>query len=118
MRRAPVPRVSEKRSKYGAKPTVVDGVRFASQKEAARYRDLKLLEQAGQISGLVLQQRFDLEVCGVCIGRYVADFEYLEREGGRWQRRVEDVKGYRTPLYRWKKKHFEAQYNAKIREVS
>jgi hypothetical protein len=30
---------------------------------------------------------------------------------------VEDVKGMRTPMYRWKKKHVEAQYGITITEV-
>src|SRR3990167_2292221 len=33
--------------KYGAVPTVVDGIRFASKKEARRYSVLRLLEKAG-----------------------------------------------------------------------
>ena len=52
-------------------------------------------------------------VSGITIGHYVADFEYLEGD----VRIVEDVKGMKTPLYRWKKKHFEAQYGLKIRET-
>jgi hypothetical protein len=28
------------------------------------------------------------------------------------------VKGFKTPLYRWKKKHVEAQYGITIREVT
>lgn len=30
---------------------------------------------------------------------------------------VEDVKGFKTPLYKWKKKHVEAQYGITIREI-
>lgn len=41
-------------SKYHAQPTLVDGIRFASRKEAARYRELCLLERAGEIQGLQL----------------------------------------------------------------
>ena len=107
-----------RRSKFNAKPTVVDGIRFASQKEAKRYSELKLLEKAGVIYSLQLQPRFDLRVeDGEVIGRYVADFQYNQACFGGSRRVVEDVKGFKTPLYRWKKKHVEAQYNIKIREI-
>jgi hypothetical protein len=44
-----------KPSKYRAIPTTVDGIRFDSKREAARYGELKLLEKAGHIRGLTLQ---------------------------------------------------------------
>ena len=47
-------------NKYKAKPLTVDGIRFASQREGSRYRELKLLEKAGQITGLELQPVFEL----------------------------------------------------------
>ena len=31
---------------------------------------------------------------------------------------TEDVKGVRSPLYRWKKKHFQAEYGRPIFEVN
>ena len=102
-----------KYGKFGAKPVPIDGHRFPSKAEGARYQTLKLLERAGKITGLTLQPRFPMIVSGITIGHYVADFEYLEGD----VRIVEDVKGMKTPLYRWKKKHFEAQYGLKIRET-
>lgn len=38
--------------KYHAKPTTVDGIRFASKAEARRYSELRLLEKAGEIKNL------------------------------------------------------------------
>ena len=106
-------------SKYHAKATVVDNIRFASQKEARRYGELKLLEKAGEIQELHLQPAFDLYaddgVCGRKLGRYVADFEY--RIAPDWELVIEDVKGFKTPLYRWKKKHVEAQYGITVVEI-
>jgi hypothetical protein len=116
-------RLPAKRSKYGAKPVVVDGIRFHSTKEANRYLDLKLLEKAGQIQFLQLQRRVPL--CAwrlgdpVEVGAYVADFSYCTHIGTApcfWCV-VEDVKGYDTPLSRWKRKHVEAQYGVKVRLV-
>lgn len=119
-----------KPSKYRAKPTVVDGIRFASQKEARRFSELKLLEKAGEIRNIRVQPRFELTVenrdypgngygRSMVVGTYVADFAYtavgyrpvLDREV------VEDCKGFRTPLYKWKKRHVESQYGIRILET-
>ena len=42
-----------KQNKYGNEKTVVDGITFASRKEASRWQELKMLEKAGEITGLV-----------------------------------------------------------------
>lgn len=125
-----------KPSKYRAKPIVIDGILFHSQKEGRRYQVLKLLEKAGEIEDLELQPKFPLYVpptsgtvrgflnarmreaqtgsTNIRIGEYRGDFAYYDPKGGRV---VEDVKGFKTPLYRWKKRHVEAQYGIIIREV-
>ena len=107
-------------SKYHAQPLVLDNIRFASTKEAHRYQELKLLERAGQIFNLRLQPRYELRVplengSTFQVGAYVADFAYWDLP--KRQVVVEDVKGFKTPLYRWKKKHVEAQYGVQILEV-
>lgn len=105
-------------SKYKSRKVEVDGITFHSAKEAKRYGELKLLEKAGEIRELVLQPRFPLDVAGVKVATYVADFKYLERdEDDLWQLVVEDVKGFRTPVYRLKAKLFSALYFFPIREV-
>lgn len=118
MRTRATARINVRPHKYGAKRTVVDGITFASQKEARRYQELRLLEKAGEIQGLELQPRFPLEVPtagdDTPIGEYRADFAYRERRRGYV---VEDVKGFKTPLYKWKKKHVEAQYGITIVEI-
>ena len=109
------------RSKYNAKPTVAEGIRFASQKEGRRYAELRLLEHAGEIRDLRVQPRFPLWAhTGVVsddpikIGEYRGDFAYEDRKG---QTVVEDVKGFKTPLYKWKRKHVMAQYGITISEI-
>ena len=89
-------------SKYHAIPDEVDGIRFASRAEARRYKELKLLERAGKISGLKLQPVFQLHA-GI---KYIADFEYYEN--GRLV--VEDVKGMETKEFRLKKRLLLADY--------
>lgn len=121
-----------RRSKYGARRTTVDGIMFASKRESERYRELKLLENAGKIWDLELQPRFPLLVPSTSgylmraakaltsgglfkIGEYRGDFKYYD--GTTIPYVVEDPKGFKTPLYRWKKKHVEAQYGIQIREI-
>lgn len=101
--------------KFGAVRTAVDGLAFASRAEAARYQQLTLLERLGTIRQLRLQTKWPLIVNDITIGAYVSDFDYLEGEMN--ELKVEDVKGVRTPLYKFKRKHFEAQYGFKIIEV-
>jgi hypothetical protein len=107
------------RSKYGAVKVTVDGITFDSKREAQRYHELKLMEKAGQIMNLRLQPEFALRAWqngnSPIVGTYIADFSYLDILTNN--RIVEDVKGFKTPLYRWKKKHVEAQYGIQIREV-
>ena len=112
--------------KYNAQPTMVDNIRFASKAEAKRYGELKMLEKAGKISDLCLQPRFPLLLANrlgigtVSLGVYVADFQYVEytHPSAPGVLITEDVKGVKTPLYRWKKKHVEAQYGITITEIT
>lgn len=100
-------------NKYRAIRTEVDGIMFASKKEALRYKELKFLLQEQRISDLVLQPKFPIQVNGKKICTYIADFMY--NEDGKQV--VEDVKGVKTSVYRIKKKLTEAIYNITIKEV-
>ena len=51
-----------RKNKFGAVKTVIDGITFASKKEAERYKILALLESQGKIDNLRLQPRFPLMV--------------------------------------------------------
>ena len=121
-----------KRHKYGAVATELDGIKFHSKREAKRYAELKLLEQAGEIWDLELQPRFPLYVPSTSgylmraakaltqgglfkVGEYRGDFKYRDTRTTPYV--VEDCKGFATPLYKWKKKHVEAQFGITIREL-
>lgn len=99
-------------TKYNARRTTVDGIHFDSQAEAMRYCQLKLLQEAKQISGLFCHIRFCLQDAFKRDGKtilgiwYEADFLY--NENGR--RVVEDVKGKRTAVYLLKRKIFWKAY--------
>jgi hypothetical protein len=104
-----------KPSKYRNKRTVVDGIMFASQREAKRYSELKLLQEAGKIDGLRLQVKLPCYCCGNLICTYIADFWYGDLEKHACV--IEDAKGFKTPVYRLKKKLVEAIYGIEIVEV-
>lgn len=91
-----------KRHKYNAKRVELDGIKFASKKEALRYKLLRDREQRGEIRDLRLQVRFPIVINGIKVCTYIADFEYVEVASG--ERVVADVKGWRTDLYKLKKK--------------
>ena len=87
-------------SKYHAQPTTLDGHTFPSLREASRYSELCLLLRAGDITDLSLQVPFPIHVNGTLACTYIADFVYTQ--DGR--RVVEDSKGFRTPIYKLKRK--------------
>ena len=102
-------------SKYKAVKEVVDGITFASKHEARRYRQLKLMERAKTIQDLHLQVAFPL-IKKSKHGReikYVADFVYYEN--GHMV--VEDAKGYRTDIYKLKKRMMAELYGIEIKET-
>lgn len=102
--------------KYNNVPTVVDGIRFASKREAKRYGELKLALQAGAIRDLRRQVRYPLTVSGVeRTTTYIADFVYEDVATGETV--VEDAKGFKTKEYILKAKMVLAQYGITIREV-
>tara|TARA_R110000782_G_scaffold240221_1_gene326673 strand:- start:23 stop:331 length:309 start_codon:yes stop_codon:yes gene_type:complete len=101
-------------SKYKAiKTQHPDGTWFDSKKEAKRYAELLILERAYEITNLELQPRYDMILNGVKICSYSADFRY--QDGLKLV--VEDVKGYKTPVYNLKKKMMRAFHAIEIFET-
>ncbi|MGL4999508.1 MAG: DUF1064 domain-containing protein [Cetobacterium sp.] len=89
---------------------------FDSKKESKRYNELTLLFNDNVISFLETQKVFKLEINGMLICKYIADFVY--HENGNMV--VEDVKSSytaRLPVYRIKKKMMKAIYDIDIQEV-
>ena len=98
--------------KYGNKKTKVDDILFDSKKEAKRYVELKLLLRGGNIQNLIVQPVYLLQNAFKAYGKtirkieYVSDFQY-EIKG---QIIVEDVKGFKTDVYKLKRKLFLFKY--------
>lgn len=112
--------VPRKPSKYRAKPQVVDGIRFPSQKQASRYRDLKLLESQNLIRELRLEVTYRMKIDGVKICSFRADFVYDEYAHGVWTPVVEDTKGYKGgaayTMFRLKKRLMKAILGIDVKE--
>lgn len=107
-------------SKYNNRKLTIDGEVFDSLKEYRRYRELALLQKAGQISDLKRQVKYELiptqRIGGRVIERacaYIADFEYTENG----ETVVEDTKGFRTKDYIIKRKLMLHVYGIRIREA-
>src|SRR3990167_3887795 len=97
------------KNKYGNKKTVIDNILFDSLKEAARYKELKLLLKAKQIRNLKIHPKYILAPKGENIWgqkyreiAYSADFEYIDDLSIT----VEDVKGVKTADYSIRKRLF------------
>lgn len=101
-----------KERKYRNQPEVVNGIKFASKKEAARYGYLGLLVKQGIITDLELQPRYPIIINGIKVTTYVADFRY--KQYGKTV--VEDTKGYKTDVYKIKKKLMSAVHGIEIEE--
>lgn len=104
-------------SKYHNQKVVVDGIKFDSKKEAKRYQELRLLRRTGEINNLRLQAPYvliDKSKYGRAI-KYIADFVYYDN--GLKKEIVEDTKGYRTDVYKLKKRLMAERYGIEIKEL-
>lgn len=122
-----------KKNKYNAKSVEYDGIKFDSQKEALRYKELRFLISEGIITDLRRQVKYVLIPTqrepdtigargGVKQGKllerecsYIADFVYTVVETGEIV--VEDTKGFKTKEYAIKKKLMLFVYGIRIKEI-
>jgi len=100
------------RHKYKATRCQTINGKFDSKRELARWEQLKILNQCGEITGLTRDRKactFPLRGRdGLVVCRYIADFIYLER--GNSKTIVEDSKGFKTRDYAIKRKLFIGEY--------
>lgn len=101
-------------NKYRNRKITIDNIVFASQKEGRRYSELKILQKIGTITDLRLQHPFHFQIGNCKIAKYIADFTYYDRDNGFI---VEDCKGFKTPVYRLKRKLMKALYQIDIVEI-
>lgn len=106
-----------KKSKYGNRKTVVDGITFDSKAESIYYKQVKWLLENKQIKSFKLQPCYRLEDGFEKNGKkhrpidYVADFEIHKLDGSI---EVIDVKGALTDVFRIKRKLFDKKYSHKL----
>ena len=127
-----------KKAKYGNRKCQFNGIIFDSKHEMERYKELLLLQRAGEISDLELQKHFELVPAqyerpteyyksgpkkgqlkpGKLIERpveYIADFYYYDHRKGCVV--VEDTKGMKTKEYIIKRKLMLYNYGLRIFET-
>lgn len=112
--------MNARRGKYNARAVYIGSLQFDSMAEAARYRELALLEAAGAIAGLQVHPCYELQPAFTdstgkrwAAIRYEADFAYTE-DGTQV---VEDVKGVQTAAFRLKRKLFLHRYPSLVLRV-
>ena len=105
-------------NKYGAKKTVLDGIKFDSIAESRYYSELKLRKRAGDIEDFELQPEFELQekyrdTDGKMIRaiKYKADF--LVHHKGLEE--IVDVKGIQTPVFKLKWKLLKHKYGGRYK---
>ena len=124
-------------SKYGNKKCQYMGIVFDSKHEMERYRDLYMMQRAGEIKNLRTQVPFTLipeqrelsheiykagprkgkKKPGALLERkceYIADFVYIDQNG---QCVVEDAKGMHTKEYLIKRKLMLYMHKIRVIEV-
>lgn len=126
-------------NKYHSRKITRDGMTFDSLKEYRKFRELSLLEKAGEITDLKRQVEFELipaqyeeiptgevykrgerkgqpKIKRVCVElsvKYIADFTYTQNG----KKIVVDTKGFRTKDYILKRKMMLYFHKIKIKEV-
>lgn len=113
--------IDVKQNKYKNKSVEYHGIKFDSKKEMAYYIKLELLEQKGIIKDLELQKSFELQPSFKLNGKtykkitYRADFSYVSVQDNKIH--IVDTKGFRTEVYKLKKKMFAYKYGIEIEEI-
>ena len=113
--------IDVKQNKYKNKKVIYDGIKFDSNREMAYYIKLKMLEQKGIIKNLELQKSFELQPSFKVNGKtykkitYRADFSYVSVEDNKLH--IVDTKGFRTEVYKLKRKMFAYKYGIEIEEI-
>ena len=108
-------------SKYFSRKVILDGHKFDSKKESEYYLYLKSELEKGNIYDLELQKEYILQE-SFKIGNktrrkitYKADFTYKTSKDDKLH--VIDIKGFKTEVYRLKKKLFEKRYATEVEEI-
>lgn len=107
------------KSKYKAKPVIINGKRYASTKEGKYALELSTRERFGEVSQIQEQVTFSIEINEIHCFNYILDFSFYDHIKQTW--RYVDVKGYKAgaayQMFKLKKKCVEAKFNIIIEEI-
>ena len=101
-----------KRHKYGAVKTVIDGIKFDSKAEAMYYQLHKHDKGIKMQEKFVLMDKFRLNGKAYREIAYVPDFTFYDDEGNLIK--IVDVKGMQTSGFKIKAKLFANRYGMQI----
>lgn len=107
--------------KYNNRKVTYDNHKFDSKKECEYYLHLKDLLKEKAIINLELQKEFILQdkfkINNKTIRKisYIADFSFVTTKDNKLH--VVDIKGFKTDVYKLKKKLFEYKYGIEIEEL-
>jgi hypothetical protein len=92
--------------------------KYASKREAKRAQELAYMQKMEIISDLEEQVKFEIipKNEDERAAHYIADFVFIDCSTGHQV--VEDVKGFKTPEYKLKRKLMRHVYGIKISEVN
>ncbi len=113
--------IDQKKNKYNNTKVEYKGIKFDSIKEMKHYQLLEYLQRIGEIKELKLQVPYELipkyKINNKTVRKttYIADFTYITTKDGKLH--IVDTKGFKTDVYRLKKKLFEYKYGVEVEEV-
>lgn len=112
----------QRNSKYNARKTEIDGIKFASKAEGDYYKHLKKLKAQGVVTWFDMQPRFTLlnaftDDWGVEHNKieYIADFLVHYAEG---EPKVIDIKGTETPEFKLKRKWYCSMFPLELKLIA
>lgn len=113
--------IDQKQNKYKNTKVEYKGIKFDSIKEMKHYQLLEYLQKIGEIKELKLQVPYELipkyKINNKTVRKttYIADFTYITTKDDKLH--IVDTKGFKTDVYRLKKKLFEYKYGVEVEEV-
>ena len=103
-----------KKHKYGAIKVKDDGYTFDSKMEYRRYKELLILQRAGEIQNLMVHPFFTIEINDIMVSKVILDFAYHDKNH---KAVYEDVKGFDTPISRLKRKLVKAVHGIDVEVI-
>ena len=113
--------IDQKKNKYNNTKVEYKGIKFDSIKEMKHYQLLEYLQKIGEIKELKLQVPYELipkyKINNKTVRKttYIADFTYITTKDDKLH--IVDTKGFKTDVYRLKKKMVEYKYGVEVEEV-